>query len=209
MLRARAGALPAAELAEAAAAVRSGAILAFPTDTVYGLGGSALVAGVAERLYALKARDPRKPLPILVDSLAEARRWAAFSEPAEALARRFWPGALTLVLAPTDAGRRLLSPGAASLALRVPDHALVRALIAASGAPWASSSANAAGEPALLDGEPVAAAFAGRVELIVDGGKCPGGVASTVIDARGPAARVLREGALDRKALESAGVKVE
>ncbi|MBI5596811.1 MAG: Sua5/YciO/YrdC/YwlC family protein, partial [Elusimicrobia bacterium] len=111
-------------LAPAAAAAAGGALVVFPTDTVYGVGTNGLLPAATARLYALKGRDPAKPLPILVHSTQDARRWAEFGPEAAALARAFWPGALTLVLQPTKAGRRLLSPGARTLAVRVPAHAV-------------------------------------------------------------------------------------
>lgn len=197
------GALTPADAAAVAAAAAAGELVVFPTDTVYGVGTSALAPGAFERVYAAKGRDPRKALPVLVESLGSARRWAAFSPAAEALARRFWPGALTLVLKPSAEGRRLLSPGAATVALRVPDHAALRALIAASGAPWASTSANRAGEPAATEADAAGAPFTATAAWVVDGGRS-GGTQSSVVDATGPVPVVLREGALTRAALEAA-----
>lgn len=189
------GSLPAALLTEVAEAARAGRLVVFPTDTVYGVGSSALVTGVFERIYAAKARDPRKPLPILVPSLEEARRWAAFGRGAEALAKRFWPGALTLVLPPTPEGRALLSGGARSLALRVPNHPGMLALLEASGVPWATTSANLSGEPAAADGAAAARTLGDAADYVVDAGPA-GGRESTVVDLSGPEPRVLREGAL-------------
>ena len=197
------GSLAPADAAAVAAAAAAGELVVFPTDTVYGVGTSALAPGAFDRLYAAKGRDPRKPLPVLVESLQSARRWADFGPAAEALARRFWPGALTLVLRPSPEGRRLLSPGAATVALRVPDHALLRTLIAASGAPWASTSANRAGEPAASDAAAAGAPFSETAAWVVDGGRS-GGRESSVVDATGPEPVVLRDGALTRAALEAA-----
>ncbi|TBR20961.1 threonylcarbamoyl-AMP synthase [bacterium] len=197
------GALSPADAAAVAAAAAAGELVVFPTDTVYGVGTSALALGTFEKVYAAKGRDPRKPLPVLVESLDSARRWADFGPAAEALARRFWPGALTLVLRPSAEGRRLLSPGADTVALRVPDHAALRALIAASGAPWASTSANRAGEPAAADAGAAGAPFTETAAWVVDGGRA-GGTESSVVDATGPEPVVLREGALTRAALEAA-----
>jgi L-threonylcarbamoyladenylate synthase len=197
------GALPPADFAAVAAAAAAGELVVFPSDTVYGVGTAAAAPGAFERVYAAKGRDPRKPLPVLIESLESARRWADFGPAAEALARRFWPGALTLVLTPSGAGRALLSPGAETVALRVPDHALLRALIAASGGAWATSSANRAGEPAAADAQTAAEPFAGSAAWVVDGGRS-GGKPSSVVDATGPEPVVLREGALTRAALEAA-----
>ena len=197
------GTLLKAEFAAVAAAAAAGELVVFPTDTVYGVGTSALAPGAFERVYAAKGRDPRKPLPVLVESLESARRWADFGPSAEALARRFWPGALTVGLRPGPEGRKLLSPGASTLAVRVPDHGLLRALIAASGAPWATSSANRAGEGSAADAETAAAPFTDTATWVVDAGRA-GGKPSSVVDATGPEAVVLREGALSRAALEAA-----
>lgn len=197
------GTLPADQLKAVAAAAAAGELVVFPTDTVYGVGTCALAPGAFERVYAAKGRDPRKPLPVLVESLESARRWAGFGAAAEVLAKRFWPGALTLVLEPGPEGRKLLSPGAATLAVRVPDHGLLRALIAASGAPWATSSANRAGEPAAADAAAAAAPFEDAAAWAVDAGRA-GGRESSVVDATGPEPVVLREGALSRAVLEGA-----
>lgn len=197
------GTLHKAEFDAVAAAAASGELVVFPTDTVYGVGTSALAPGAFEKVYAAKGRDPRKPLPVLVESLESARRWADFGPTAEVLAKRFWPGALTLVLKPGPEGRKLLSPGAATLAVRVPDHDLLRDLIAASGAPWATSSANRAGEASAADAEVAAAPFSESAAWVVDAGRS-GGRESSVVDATGPEPVVLREGALSRAALEAA-----
>ena len=207
-LRAAAGALPEPAVARIAAAVRAGQLVAFPTATVYGLGGSGLDPGARGRLFEIKGRDSRKALPILVQSTHEARRWAVFGPLAEPLAERFWPGPLTLVLAPTAEGRALLSGESSSLAIRVPGHALTRGLIAASGVPWATTSANPSGLPPLGDGRAVAAAFAGKVAYVIDDGEAPG-MESTVVAAQGARARILRAGALDRRQLAQAGVELE
>lgn len=176
-------------------AFQEGKIVAFPTDTVYGLGTSALDAEGIRRVYELKGRDSGKPLPIFVHSLKEARRWISFTPAAEGLALRHWPGPLTIVLNPTEEGRRLLSPGAETLAVRVPNSPIVLSLLEKSGIPWAATSANASGEAPLCDGRSVIAAFSGKVDCILAGGKTAS-LASTVVDARGRRIRILREGAI-------------
>lgn len=204
VLRVPAGAPPApADLAPVAAAAAAGELVVFPTDTVYGVGTNGLLPAAAARLYALKGRDSAKPLPILVHSTEDARRWAEFGPEAAALARAFWPGALTLVLEPTGEGRRLLSPGARTLAVRVPDHAVTRALIEASAVPWATTSANLSGQPAAADAESARAALGRAVGWVVDAGPA-GGTASSVVDASGGRITVLREGVLDKGTLERA-----
>jgi L-threonylcarbamoyladenylate synthase len=196
IIRLDAGLEPAArDLDAAAAAAKAGKILAFPTDTVYGLGSSGLDWAAARRIYELKGRSAAKPLPILAASPEDARRWVEWTPEASELSRRFWPGALTLVLRPTEAGRALLSPGQETLAIRVPDHAVLRGIIALSGVPWVSTSANLSGSAPLTDGGEVLRAFGDLADVVILGGRTPG-VASTVVDARRFPLQVLREGAL-------------
>ncbi|MEE8424886.1 MAG: L-threonylcarbamoyladenylate synthase [Elusimicrobiota bacterium] len=191
---------PTKELLEAVREVISGGgILAFPTDTVYGIGGSGLAPKTADKVFTIKKRDVGKALPILIHSLEEARRWTAWNSAAEALAGRFWPGPLTLVLEPTPEGRRLLTSDQPTLAVRVPALVFTRTLIAESRAPWMSSSANLSGEPALTDGAAVAAALKDSVDLVIDAGPTSSGVVSSVVAVTGNSVRVLREGALNEK----------
>jgi L-threonylcarbamoyladenylate synthase len=187
----------AAGVARAADLLREGALVAFPTDTVYGLGCRTGDPAALARIFAAKRRDPEKAVPWLVASAAEVE-CAGFQADARALslAERFWPGALTLVL-PSARG----SP---TQAFRVPDHHVALALLAAAG-PLAVSSANRSGEPETLDADDVAIAFAdaGEPSAILDGGRVPGGVASSVLDLSVPVARLLREGAVSRAELEA------
>lgn len=197
------GSLLPEQLSALAEAARGCKIIAFPTDTVYGLGSTGLVKAAARRIYQLKERPSLKPLPVLVHSIEAAKIWAEWTPAAEQLARRFWPGALTLVLRPTEKGRLLTFAEYQTVAFRVPALPLLRKMIEASGVPWASTSANRSGEPALTDGAAVVAAFDGRVEFIVDAGRAPG-VESTLVDATAPPARVLREGAIKADAVHEA-----
>ncbi len=197
--------MPAA-LGEAARAAAAGRLVVFPTDTVYGVGTNGLLPEAVERIYAAKGRDARKPLPILIKSAVEARRWVTFTPAAEALARAFWPGPLTLVLRPTEEGLRLVLPGFKTLAVRVPAHETSLALLAASGVPWATTSANRSGEPAAADAAAASAALGDAVDWVVDAGRC-GGMESSVVDATGDVVRVLREGALSRSRLEAGAVQ--
>lgn len=185
-----------AGLARAADLLRSGELVAFPTDTVYGIGGLAGDPQVLARLLAAKGRSPEKGVPWLVGSFEEvARLGFRADERAERLAEQFWPGGLTLVLPAVD--------GAGTQAFRVPDHPITLALLAAAG-PLAVSSANRSGEPETLDADDVAIAFAGSDEPVatLDGGRVPGGVASSVVDLTGERAVQLREGALSRAEIE-------
>ena len=174
--------------------LRAGGVIAFPTDTVYGLGADARSAAAVRSIYKLKIRDPRKPLPILVESLASARVLGRFSRGALALARAFWPGPLTLVLKPTAAGRRA-AQGFPSLGLRVPGHDGLRGVLRAARVPFASTSANRSGEPECRDTAAVAAAFPEGLAAVLDGGTVRG-KPSTVVDFTGEQPVLLREGRL-------------
>jgi L-threonylcarbamoyladenylate synthase len=191
-------------LALAAERLRAGEVVAFPTDTVYGIGARAFDGAAVAQLYVVKQRPPEKSIPVLLADLADltlvAREW---NDAAEALARAFWPGGLTLVVP-----RRLELPVEVSaddtVAVRLPDHAVTRALIRAAGTPVAATSANRSGEPSALTAGEVAAALGARLGWILDGGTAPGGVASTVVDCTADPPRVLRAGALAAETLRRA-----
>jgi len=179
----------------AAALLRGGAIVAFPTDTVYGVGLAATHRARLAALFELKDRPPEKQVAMLVADLAQAIEagWDA-DERAHRLSDRFWPGALTLVL-PAAAG--------GTQGFRVPDHALTIDLIRLTG-PILATSANRSGEPDTLGADDVLIAFATQqdeLDAVLDGGAVPGGVPSTVIDLSVTPARILREGPVTRGSL--------
>lgn len=184
-----------AGVARAAEMLRAGDLVAFPTDTVYGIGCRVRDAAALARLFEAKRRPVEKAVPILVGSLDHARELGLDVEAARSLADRFWPGGLTLVLAGADG----------SQAIRVPDHPAALALIAASG-PLATSSANRSGEPETYEANDVLIAFADTdlLDAVLDGGRVPGGVASSVLDLTIHPPRLLREGAISRAELEAA-----
>lgn len=184
-------------------AVNACKIIAFPTDTVYGLGSTGLVKAAARRIYQIKERPGLKPLPILVHSVAAAKRWVEWTKAAEAMAGRFWPGALTLVLKPTAEGRLLTFAEYQTVAIRVPNHPALLALIEASGVPWVSTSANKSGSPSLNDGAEVVKQFDGVADWIIDAGRTPG-AESSLVDATQSPPRLLREGAIKTADLAAA-----
>ncbi|MBI4422132.1 MAG: threonylcarbamoyl-AMP synthase [Elusimicrobia bacterium] len=191
------------DLEAVAEAARQGKPVAFPTDTVYGIGCAGMSQEGVRRICQLKGRDALKPLPILIDSKEAVRRWVEWTPAAEALASRYWPGPLTLVLKPTKEGRLLTSQEFPTLAIRVPAHPVALALLRACGVPLAVTSANLSGRPALAWGAEVARALGGQVEYVVDGGRVSG-TESTVADVSGGPIRVLREGALSLPQLVAA-----
>ncbi|MEO8475758.1 MAG: L-threonylcarbamoyladenylate synthase [Actinomycetota bacterium] len=189
-------------VAEAAAAARAGGQIVLPTDTVYGIGTRPDDPGAAARLFATKARPEHLELPILAATAAEARMLARFDERADRLAGACWPGALTLVLARTDASAGWeLGGDAATVGVRVPHHPLALAVLAATG-PLAVTSANRSGEPPARTCDELHACFGDDVEVYLCQDEPLDGSASTVIDlAHGPA-RLLRPGAVSADLLE-------
>jgi len=200
---------------EAIAVLRSGGVIALPTDTVYGIAVALETPGGIEQLYAAKSRPPDKAIALLVTDVDQAAEIGELSEAARVLAGAFWPGGLTLVV-PRRADRPLpaaltggpFAPGEiATVGLRVPGHATPRALAAAVG-PLPTTSANRSGEPEARDADEIEAILGDAVDLILDGGPSSGGLASTAVDLTGGGLRILRHGAVPeaaiRRSLESA-----
>jgi L-threonylcarbamoyladenylate synthase len=195
-----------AAIARAARALRTGRLVAFPTETVYGLGADATDDDAVAAIYAAKGRPRFNPLIVHVPDLAAAEALVRFDARARRLARRFWPGPLTLVLP-----RRkdcevswLASAGLDSLAIRVPDHPVALALLRAARIPVVAPSANRSGRVSPTCAAHVARDLGARVDMILDGGACRVGVESTVVDLVGPTAILLRPGGADAEAIEEA-----
>ncbi|MDB5696308.1 MAG: translation factor Sua5 [Sphingomonas bacterium] len=170
-------------LEQAARLIANGQVVAVPTETVYGLAADAMRADAVARIYAAKGRPSFNPLIVHVLDIAAARRLAVFDERAEALAAAFWPGPLTLVL-PVHADARLapaVTAGLDTVAIRVPAHRAMRALLEATGTPLAAPSANRSGGISPTCAAHVAASLGAAVPLIVDDGECPAGVESTIV----------------------------
>lgn len=192
-------------IAAAARILRDGGLVAFPTETVYGLGADARNSHAVARIFAAKGRPQFNPLIVHVPSVDAARRLAHFDARADALAAAFWPGPLTLVLPRrADSGlSELVSAGLDSVALRVPAHPLARALLDACDLPLAAPSANPSGRISPTRAEHVAAGLGARVDAILDGGACAVGVESTIIGLTGPDAQLLRPGGLPAEVVEA------
>jgi L-threonylcarbamoyladenylate synthase len=179
--------------------------VAFPTETVYGLGAVATNDRAVAAIFAAKQRPRFNPLIVHIANRAAATSLASWNEAAERLAARFWPGPLTLVLprAPGSPLSLLVSAGLGTVALRVPAHPVAQALLTATVLPVAAPSANPAGRISPTTADHVEAALGDRVDVILDGGPCPIGLESTVVDLTGPAPRLLRPGGLIRTKLEA------
>jgi L-threonylcarbamoyladenylate synthase len=190
-------------ITRAAQLLRDGELVAFPTETVYGLGGDATNESAVARIFAAKGRPHFNPLIVHVPGLAEAERLAEFDERAREAARDFWPGPLTLVLRRrADAGLALLaSAGLDTLALRAPAHPVAQQLLRAAGRPIAAPSANRSGRVSPTTAAHVMEELGGDVSLILDGGACPVGIESTIVDLTGAVAVLLRPGGITREQL--------
>jgi len=181
---------------DAAAALRAGAVVAIPTDTVYGLAVDPTRPGATDALFALKARPASLDLPVLVGSVDQADALAGpggLSPTARRLAQAFWPGALTVVVPRRSGLDWALGAGVGTIGLRLPDHRVARALCNGVGA-LATTSANLHGEAPCTDAASVARVFGSRV-VVVDGGRCAGAT-STVVSVLDDTPRCLREGAV-------------
>jgi L-threonylcarbamoyladenylate synthase len=189
-------------LATAAAVLRAGGLVAFPTETVYGLGVDAFDPVAVGRVFAAKGRPADNPLIVHLAEMAQLPRVVARITPlARSLAAAFWPGPLTLVLAAADVVPAATTGGLSTVAVRVPDHPVATALLTLADLPVAAPSANRSGRPSPTTAEHVAADLGAEVDVILDGGACPVGVESTVVDARGDRPVVLREGTITREDL--------
>jgi L-threonylcarbamoyladenylate synthase len=197
--------LPSGQAAVAAArhALAEGGLVAFPTETVYGLGADATNANAIARLYQAKGRPAFNPLISHVGDLAAARRIGRFDATALALADAFWPGPLTLVLPKTDdcAVAELATAGLETIAIRIPSHPIARAILRAFGRPVVAPSANLSGHVSPTTSAHVQSDLDGRIDLIVDGGPVAVGVESTIVGCFGEP-MLLRPGGLPREAIE-------
>jgi L-threonylcarbamoyladenylate synthase len=189
---------------EAAEVIRAGGLVAFPTETVYGLGANALDPAAVRGIFTAKGRPVTNPLIVHVASRDEARGLAReWPAAAERLAAAFWPGPLTLVVPAADAVPEEVRAGGPTVGLRWPAHPVAAALIAASGLPIAAPSANPSTELSPTRPEHVLRGLDGQIDVLLDGGPCPGGIESTVVDVSEDAPRVLRPGLVTAEAIEA------
>ena len=189
-------------LSRAAALLRAGELVAFPTDTVYGVGALAWLPAAVAKLYWAKLRAADKAIPVLLADPEDLPLVGRDLSPAvRRLAGRFWPGPLTIVVPRNASIPDEVTAGGDSVAVRVPGHELARALIRAAEGPLAATSANLSGWPSPVTAVEVETQLSGRIAMILDGGSCPGGVASTVVDMTGPDPRVLRPGPITEAAI--------
>ncbi|AWM42478.1 threonylcarbamoyl-AMP synthase [Gemmata obscuriglobus] len=197
-------------IGRAAAVVRSGGLVAFPTETVYGLGANGLSAAAVAGIFEAKGRPSTNPLILHVSDASEVLNVAAaWPATAQTLAARFWPGPLTLVVPKRDSVPNIVTAGGPTVAVRCPNHAVARALIRAAGVPLAAPSANRSTELSPTRAEHVLKGLNGRIAIVLDGGPCSGGLESTVVDVTGEIPRVLRPGLITVPMLEAVCGRVE
>ena len=194
------------EIGDAARALRQGKLVAFPTETVYGLGGDATSDRAVAAIFAAKGRPSFNPLIVHVANIASAAQYAELSPKAQLVARAFWPGPLTLVLPRRrDCKISLLATaGLDSVAIRVPAHKIAQTLLMMAGLPLAAPSANPSGRLSPTSADHVMADLGDKVEFVIDGGACPVGVESTVLSLLEDRPRILRPGAVTAEALSEA-----
>jgi L-threonylcarbamoyladenylate synthase len=181
-------------IARAVEFLRRGELVAFPTDTVYGLGALAFDSSAVQNIYLAKGRSEEKAIPVLLAAAEELPRvTASAGMQAMRLAGRFWPGPLTLVLPKAIAVPEAVA--GATVGVRVPDHAVAHALLSAAG-PLAVTSANLSGAPSPVTAAEVLEQLGGRIAMILDGGRTQGGIPSTVVDCTTEDLRIVREGPL-------------
>lgn len=183
--------------------LKQGGIVAFPTDTIYGLGACANLSQAVEYVYRVKERPQNMALPLLLAHTSQISEVADYVPPvAWLLARNFLPGALTLVLFKSNSISDIITAGGATVAVRIPDYPVPVALVEGLEAPIVGTSANLSGKPGSLTAEEVYSQFGDKIDMVIDGGRCPGGKESTIVDMTGEKPVILREGAISREKLK-------
>jgi L-threonylcarbamoyladenylate synthase len=184
-------------LAHAAATLREGGVVAIPTDTLYGLAADPWNSAAVAKVFTIKGRPDDRALPLVAADVDQVEQWLGEMNPmARRLAHRFWPGPLTLVMRAPVALAAGVTAGGTTVGVRVPSHAVTRALCVAFERPVTATSANISGQVATDDPEKVAKTFASGLDLLLDSGTTPGGPASTIVDLAHGEMRLIREGAV-------------
>ncbi|MCD6300245.1 MAG: threonylcarbamoyl-AMP synthase [Dehalococcoidales bacterium] len=183
--------------------LKQGGVVAFPTDTVYGLGACVDTQRAVKRLYQIKQRPRSMALPLLLAATSQISEVAEpVSEVAWLLINNFLPGALTLVLPKSNSVPDIITAGGKTVAIRIPAHPVPVALVEGLGTPIVGTSANLSGKPSSLTADEVYSQFGDRVDLVINGGRCPSGKESTIVDVTGKIPVILRQGAISREDLK-------
>ena len=189
--------------------LKQGGIVAFPTDTVYGLGAVFDDEKAVRKIFAAKGREEKKPLSILVADIVQVEllseiKSGEMAQKAERLMEKYWPGALTLILRKKPGIPDAVTAGGETIGIRMPDMELTRELIRAAGKPLAAPSANTSGKRSSVSAREVLEDLDGKIDMVIDGGTCPVGVASTVVDMTGETPVILREGVITAEMIAQA-----
>lgn len=192
-------------IAEAADAIINGELVAVPTETVYGLAANGLSEKAVEKLYEVKGRPEKKPISLFVADMKDAEKFCRdIPAAAYVLGKKFWPGPLTMVLKRGELVPNITAAGGDTVGVRCPDNPLTLELLKRSGLPLTGTSANLSGQPNANDIDEVMAYFDGKIEYAIDGGRCTGGVPSTVVDMTSDEPKILRQGAVSYEDIENA-----
>jgi len=196
------------EIHEAAEIIRKGGLVAVPTETVYGLAGSGMNEDAVSEIYRVKGRPEVKPLSLMVHDASAMEQYCRDVPPAAyALANKFWPGPLTIVLKSKECVPEIVRAGGSTVGLRCPDHPQTLALLKACGLPLAAPSANLSGAPSPKTAQDVLDGLGGEIDAVIDGGECGIGLESTIIDMSCKPYRILRQGALSEEEIAQALVE--
>jgi L-threonylcarbamoyladenylate synthase len=191
------------QVEQATTILKQGGIVACPTDTVYGVVAAINIEPAVERIYRIKGRPRSQALPIL---LADKSQMADVAKIVPLLAWRladkFWPGALTMVLLKSESVSDIVTGGGKTVAVRMANHPMPIAIIRGLGVPIVGTSANLSGKPSALTAEEVRTQIGDRVDMIIDGGRCPGGIESTIVDLSGEEPRIIRQGPISFEELK-------
>ena len=191
------------QVEQATTILKQGGIVACPTDTVYGVVAAINIEPAVERIYQIKGRPRSQALPILLADKSQMVDVAKIVPLlAWRLADKFWPGALTMVLLKSESVSNIVTGGGKTVAVRMANHPMPTAIIRGLGIPIVGTSANLSGHPSALTAEEVRTQIGDRVDMIIDGGRCPGGIESTIVDLSGEEPRIIRQGAIPPEEIE-------
>ena len=189
-------------ITEAASAIRAGGLVVYPTETVYGLGADAFSSKAITKIFKIKGRESKKPIPLAVNSINMARQIAELTPAAEILFTKILPGPLMIVARAKPNVSKLITAGTGNVGIRVPDHPVALKLIDFVGGPITSTSANLSGKPAPRTVREALEQLRGKVDVALDAGKCKLGVPSTIVDATARHLKILRKGPISEKKIK-------
>ena len=185
------------QIREAVSILKNGGVVAYPTDTVYGLGACMTDINAVDRIFQVKGRPKGMALPVLLADMKQIEEIVTdFTPAAQQLVKEFFPGALTIILPKNDGVPDIITGGGKTIAFRIPNHPVPLAIVKGLGKPIVGTSANLSGHPSALTAAAVREQIGDKIDMVIDGGKCPGGIESTVIDLSGEKPVIRRQGVI-------------